>query len=165
MYTQLAADAWSVAADEGDKVWFTNTHMTLKATAESTGGAYGLVDARAPAGFGAPWHVHHREDEAFWVLEGRLTVKCGERTFTAGPGSFTFLPRNIPHGFVVEGDEPARILSMCAPGGLEGYFMAAGRAAETDDLPPMLPVDPGMLARVGADFGLEVLGPPLPPQG
>lgn len=54
MYTQLAADAWSVAADEGDKVWFTNTHMTLKATAESTGGAYGLVEARAPAGFGPP---------------------------------------------------------------------------------------------------------------
>jgi hypothetical protein len=43
--------------------------------------------------------------------------------------------------------------------------VAAGRPAETDDLPPIQPVDPGMLARVGADFGLEVLGPPLPPQG
>ena len=164
MYTQLAGEAWSVAAGDGETVWFTNTHVTLKATAEGTGGAYGLVEARAPAGFGTPLHVHHREDEGFWVLDGRLTVTCGEQTFSAEPGSFTFLPRDIPHGFVVEGDGPARILSMCAPGGLERFFVAAGRPAETADLPPAEPADPRTLARVGADFGVEVLGPPLQPQ-
>ena len=66
---------WSRAAGEGEAVWFTNTLMKLKATAESTGGAYGLVEAIAPAGFATPLHVHHREAEGFWVLEGELTVK------------------------------------------------------------------------------------------
>lgn len=105
-----------VAPGEGEAVWFTNNRMTLKATAETTGGAYGLVEALAPAGSGPPLHVHHREDETFWVLEGTLTVRCGERTFGAGPGSYVFLPRGIPHTFVVEGDSPARIVSISTPG-------------------------------------------------
>ena len=56
----------------------------------------------------------HREDEAFWLLEGHLTVRCGEKTFTTGPGSYTFLPRDIPHTFAVEGETPARLLSTAA---------------------------------------------------
>src|ERR671929_168065 len=77
-------------------------------------------------------HIHHREDEAFWLLEGRLTVRCGDSTFTAEPGSFTLLPRGVPHTFLVEGDTPARLLSICTPGGFERYFAAAGRPAEHD---------------------------------
>jgi hypothetical protein len=110
-------------------------------------------------------HVHHREDEAFWLLEGELTVRCGARTFTAEPGSFTFLPRGVPHSFVVEGDRPARLLSICAPGGFERYFAAAGRPAEHDGLPPQAPPDVALLRRVGEDFGLEIVGPPLAPRG
>jgi mannose-6-phosphate isomerase-like protein (cupin superfamily) len=108
--------ARNIPAGEGEAVWFTNNLMTLKATAQSTGGAYGLVEALAPAGSGPPVHVHHREDEAFWVLEGNLTVLCGEETFTAGPGSYTFLPRDIPHAFVVEGDSPRGFSRSARPG-------------------------------------------------
>jgi quercetin dioxygenase-like cupin family protein len=54
-----------------------------------------------PAGFGPPPHLHHREDEAFYVLEGQMTVTCGEQTWTATPGSFVLLPRGIPHAFTV----------------------------------------------------------------
>jgi mannose-6-phosphate isomerase-like protein (cupin superfamily) len=154
-----------MAAGEGHSVWFTNNLMVLKATGQSEGGAYGLVEAVAPAGSGPPLHVHHREDEAFWILEGHLTVRCGEQTFAAGPGSYTFLPRDVPHTFVVEGDVPARVLSICSPGGLEQYFVAAGRPAEGDGLPPAAPVDVALLARVGEDFGLEIIGPPMEPGG
>ncbi len=160
---EVRGGGWSQPAGAGEAVWFTNTLMTVKATAESTGGAYGLVEAVAPAGFGPPLHIHHREDEAFWVLEGRLTVRCGEDTFSAGPGSFTFLPRDVPHAFVVEDDAPARILSLCSPGGLERYFVAAGRPAERPELPAHEPVDVGLLARVGEAFGVEILGPPMAP--
>jgi mannose-6-phosphate isomerase-like protein (cupin superfamily) len=156
---------WNLPSGAGEAVWFTNTLMTIKATAESTDGAYGLIEAVAPAGVGPPLHIHHREDEAFWVLEGRLTARCGEETFTAGPGSFTFLARDVPHAFVVEGDAPARILSMCSPGGLERYFVQAGHPAARPELPPHEPVDVAMLARVGAAFGVEVLGPPMAPAG
>jgi mannose-6-phosphate isomerase-like protein (cupin superfamily) len=154
-----------VAAGEGEAVWFTQNRMTLKATAESTGGAFGLVEAVGPAGSSPPLHVHHREDESFWLLEGSLTVRCGDRTFSAGPGSFVFLPRGVPHTFVVEGDAPARLLSLCTPGGFEQYFVAAGRPAENDGLPPQGPPDVGLLRRVGEEFGLEIVGPPLAPSG
>ena len=155
--------AQNVPAESGEAVWFTVNRMTIKATAASTGGAFGLVEAIGPAGSSPPLHVHHREDESFWLLEGSLTVRCGDRTFSAEPGSFTFLPRGVPHTFVVEGDTPARLLSICVPGGFERYFADAGRPAEGDGLPPEAPLDVEMLARVGAEYGLEIVGPPLRP--
>jgi mannose-6-phosphate isomerase-like protein (cupin superfamily) len=157
--------ARNIPAAQGEAVWFTNNLMTIKATAQSTGGAYGLVEALAPAGSGPPLHVHHREDEAFWVLEGALTVRCGDQTFTAGLGSHTFLPRDIPHTFVVEKDSPARGLSICSPGGLERCFVASGRPAESPGRPPAGPIDVNLLVRVGQDFGVEILGPPMAPAG
>jgi mannose-6-phosphate isomerase-like protein (cupin superfamily) len=158
------ASGWSTPAGEGEVVWFTQNRMTIVATAESTGGAHGLTEAIGPAGSSPPLHVHHREDEAFWLLEGELTVRCGDRTFTAEPGSFTFLPRGVPHSFVVEGDRPAHLLSICTPGGFERYFAAAGRPAEDDGLPPQAPPDVALLRRVGEDFGVEIVGPPLAPR-
>jgi mannose-6-phosphate isomerase-like protein (cupin superfamily) len=154
-----------VTARAGERIWFTQNLMTFKATSETTGGAYSLMEAVAPAGSGPPLHVHHREDEAFWVLEGTLTIRCGEETFTAGPGSYTFLPRDVPHTFVVEGDAPARVISIATPGGLEGYFAAVGRPAETDGLPPAGPVDVAVLARIGEEYDVEILGPPMQPRG
>ena len=150
-----------VPAHAGPAVWFTSFRMTLKATAEQTGGAYGLVEGLAAPGSGPPLHVHTREDEAFWVLDGQLTVRCGDDTFSVGPGSFTFLPRGIPHTFLVEGDEMARILSICAPGGFEQFFVEAGRPAPEDGLPPAGPVDVAALARIGSQYGVQFVGPPL----
>ncbi len=157
--------AVTVRAGDGQTVWFTQNRMTLKATAETTGGAFGLVEAVAPAGSSPPLHVHHREDESFWVLDGELTVRCGERTLEAGAGSFVFLPRGVPHSFVVEADRPAHLLSLCVPGGFEQYFVAAGRRPEHDGMPPDEPPDVALLVRVGKQFGLEIVGPPLKPRG
>jgi mannose-6-phosphate isomerase-like protein (cupin superfamily) len=151
----------SISSSEGEAVWFTTNRMTIKATAELTGGAYGLVEGLAPAGSGPGLHVHSREDEAFWLLEGRLTVRCGEETFTAEPGSFTFLPRGVPHTFHVEGDTPARLLSICSPAGFERFFADAGRPAEGDGLPPAAPPDLELVSRVGAEYGVHFVGPPL----
>ena|SRR5579875_2216397 len=158
-----ASAPWQVLAREGQAVWFTNNLMVLKATSESTGGAYGLVEALAPPGSGPPLHVHRREDEAFWILEGDLTVRCGDQTFAAGPGSYTFLPRGIPHTFAVEGSSPARILSVCSPGGFEQYFVEAGQPAVGSELPPAAPVDVALLTRVGRNYNVEILGPPMAP--
>ncbi len=71
--------------------------MTFKASGEDTGGAYSLTDSVVPPGGGPPLHIHHREDEAFWVLEGELEVTVGETTFRAGAGSFVHLPKATPH--------------------------------------------------------------------
>jgi mannose-6-phosphate isomerase-like protein (cupin superfamily) len=139
--------------------------MTVKATAETTGGAFGLLETLLAPGFSPPLHVHHAEDESFWVLEGHLTMRCGEQTFRAEPGSFVFLPRHVAHTFVVEGNAPARLLTLITPGGGEGFFVAGGRPAEREGLPPAARPDIEALKRVSAQYNAEILGPPMAPTG
>jgi mannose-6-phosphate isomerase-like protein (cupin superfamily) len=154
---------FAIAAGEGETTWFQPNRMTVKATAETTGGAFGLVESWVPAGSSPPLHVHRREEESFWVLEGRLRFRCGDREFPAGPGSFVFLPRDVPHTFVVEGDEDARLLTLLTPGGGEGFFLDAGRTPEGPELPPPGPPDVVKLKQVAALYGAEIVGPPLAP--
>src|SRR5215472_9858049 len=100
----------------------------LKASRASTGGSLTLLESRlrhVPA-----LHIHAYEDESFYILDGSLTVTCGREVFQAGPRSFVFLPRQVPHTFHPDGDE-ATVLLMGTPGGLDEYFrdlrLAAGR--------------------------------------
>lgn len=158
-----ADKAFFLKPGEGPAIWFLRNRMTVKATAQSTGGAYGLVESWIAPGFSPPLHVHHREDEAFYVLEGDLTMRCGDRTFRAGPGAFVFLPRDVPHSFVVEGDTPARMLTLLSPGGGEGLFIDGGRPPAHDGLPPAEPPDIEALRRVSARYGAEIVGPPMAP--
>jgi quercetin dioxygenase-like cupin family protein len=71
--------------------------VTLLASAEQTGGLFGLMEGVLAKGAEPPPHVHHREDESFFVLEGSLVVRVGDEVFSASPGSFVFCPRNVPH--------------------------------------------------------------------
>jgi mannose-6-phosphate isomerase-like protein (cupin superfamily) len=160
-----AEQASFVEPGEGHAVWFLRNRVTIKATAGSTGGAYGLFESLIAPGFSPPLHVHHREDEAFWVLDGEVSMRCGDRTFRAPAGSFVFLPRDVPHTFVVEGDTPVRMLTLLTPGGGEAFFLEAGRRPEHDGLPPAAPPDIATLQRVGAKFGSEIVGPPMAPLG
>ena len=158
-----ADQALVLSPGEGDAVWFLRNRMTIKATAETTNGGFGLVETEIAPGFSPPLHVHHREDEAFYVLEGELTMKCGERMFRATAGSFVWLPRDVPHTFVVEGGKPARMLTLLTPGGGERIFIEGGRPAEHEGLPPAAPLDIARLQAVNARYGAEIVGPPLAP--
>ncbi len=161
MSARTADDAHFIAAGEGQATWFLTNRMTMKATAQMTNGAFGLVESLIAPGFSPPLHVHHREDESFYVLEGEVTMRCGDRTFQAMPGAFVFLPRGVPHTFVVEGDKPARMLTLMTPGGGEAFFPEAGRPAEREGLPPAAPPDIEGLKRAGALFESEIVGPPM----
>lgn len=101
---------------------------TFKGTTENTGGAL-LFEACVPPQSGPLPHIHHREDEAFYVLEGDIEVLEGDRTFVAGAGSFVFLPRGVVHGFKNVGAQPARMLIMATPAGLEKFFEEVGQPA------------------------------------
>jgi mannose-6-phosphate isomerase-like protein (cupin superfamily) len=150
--------------DGAETVWFLATRMAVLATAETTAGALGLVEQLVPAGFSPPLHVHSREDELFYVIDGRVTCLVGDRRFEAGPGSFVFLPRDIPHSFVVEGDAPARILELVLPGGLERFHVEAGRPVEGPGLPPPAPPDIAKLEQHAARYGVRTVGPPMSPR-
>ncbi|MDQ6636426.1 MAG: AraC family ligand binding domain-containing protein, partial [Candidatus Dormibacteraeota bacterium] len=88
----------------------------------------------------------------------------GDRRFEAGPGSFVFLPRDIPHSFVVEGDAPAKILELVLPGGFERFHIEGGRPAEGPGLPPPAPPDIAKLDRLTDSYGLRFVGPPMSPR-
>ena len=160
-----AAQPYASLAGEGEVTWFQPNRMEIKATAEATGGAYGLVESWIRAGSSPPLHVHHREDEAFFVLEGRVRFRCADRDIVGGPGSFVFLPRDVPHTFVVEGDEDAHMLTLLSPGGGERFFIEGGRAPEGPELPPPGAPDVAKLRELGPRFGNEILGPPIAPEG
>lgn len=102
-------------ADEGVPGYGSDT----KAAKSSTGGLLTLIESRTTGG--APMHVHQNEDECFYVIEGALIVTCGEESYKAGPRSFVYLPRGIPHGWDVVGEE-ATILMITVPGMLEEFL-------------------------------------------
>jgi mannose-6-phosphate isomerase-like protein (cupin superfamily) len=91
----------------------------IKASAASTGGSLTLIESRIQGG--PPRHVHAHEDESFYVLDGNLSVSCGDDIFEAGPRCYVFLPRGVPHHFnTISG--PATVLLIVTPGGIEAYF-------------------------------------------
>ncbi|QJY47530.1 cupin domain-containing protein [Pseudonocardia broussonetiae] len=145
----------------GDAWWFLDTRMTVKADRTSTGGAYTLLEFAAPQGFGPPRHVHGAEDEAFLVLTGALHVECGDDAFDVAPGGFVFLPRAVPHAFVVSSAEPVRALQITSPGGFEEFVAAVGSRADGPGLPPPSVPDVPRLAAASARFGTDIVGPPL----
>jgi quercetin dioxygenase-like cupin family protein len=134
----------------------------IRATAEMTNGAFGLAEHWSmPPGFASPYHTHHLEDEAFYVLEGTLAVVCGGEWMTAGPGAFVFGPREIPHGFKVVGDTPVRMLLLCSPGGFEKFILELSEPANVGA--PPSPPDMGKLMATAAKYHIDILGP-LPEQ-
>ena len=137
---------------------------TIKATKEQTGGRYTLVEILAPEGYPGVLHVHHAEDEGFWILEGELTVYVGDQTIKVHPGLFLFGPRGVPHAFTVE-KGPARLLFGSSPAGFEDLIREMGEPARKLTIPPQPEEPPGeaemrQMAIIAAKYGNEILGPP-----
>lgn len=153
---------YALPAGEGRAIWFLGTRMTVKAGAAETGGAFTLVEQELPPGFAPPPHIHHQEDEAFYILDGSLTVRCGEETWEAGAGTFVYLPRGVPHGFSVQpSEQPARLLQLTTPAGFELFAADVGRPAEAPGLPPPAAPDVENLLAAFRRYHLELAdGPP-----
>lgn len=146
--------------ETGPTISFLGTLMKLRAAGDQTRGNFGLIEQVLPPGFTPPLHVHHREDEAFYLLEGEATFVCGDERVNAGPGSFVFFPRDIPHWFRIEGDRPARLLQFNFPAGLENFFQEAGEAVEEGQTAPAGAPNIEKMAAAAPRFQLEILGPP-----
>jgi uncharacterized RmlC-like cupin family protein len=88
-------------------------------------------------------HVHHREDEAFWILDGEVTLQVGDETIEASAGDYAFGPREIPHRYTA-GSNGCRMLFICTPGGFEGLVMDMSEPAASRTLPPQTEQPPDM---------------------
>ncbi len=148
-------------------VWYMGALFSILAAAEDTDGRFGLMETISPKGLEPPRHVHHREDEGFYVIEGEITFYVGEETQEAGPGTFVFVPRGVPHSFTL-GSDVIRMLVTVTPGGLEEHFrdprFSEPARALTLPPPPAGPPDLAAFAEDLARYGVQILGPPGPPK-
>lgn len=137
-----------------DVRWFLGQRTWLRATAAQTAGMVGLIEQVMTAGGGSPFHVHHNEDESFYVIDGEVRFFSGDRSWVLGPGGFAFLPREIPHGFRVEGSTTARLLVQVTPAGFENFV-----AELSTPEPPTGPPDMDKLIQTAQQYGVDILGP------
>jgi quercetin dioxygenase-like cupin family protein len=149
----------AVGQDEGEARWWLGMLAVIKATAADTGGQMTIVEVTIPSGFAAPLHVHHWEDEAFWLLEGSATFEVGGTTIEANAGDYLFGPRDIPHRFTA-GDAGCRMLFICTPGGFEELVIAMSEPAASRTLPPPSDEEPDRerIAAIARTYGNELLG-------
>ena len=155
-YTPTNTPGHSIGTGEGERIWIVGDTMTLKATGESTGGNLVLIENLTAPGGGPPPHIHTREDEFFYVLDGTFEIRIGDELHAVGAGGYAYVPRGTVHNFRNTAATPSRLLVGFTPAGMEGFFREAGRPATDDG--PAPPVDADEIARTIAaapKYGLE----------
>ena len=146
-----------------ESVWYCGWLLTFLATSEDTQGRFALIEGVTRKGNVPPPHIHTREDETFYILEGEMTAWIGGQKFKGTPGTVIFGPRNVMHSFEIH-SELIRMLLLLTPAGLEGYFKECSVPAPALTLPPPAEVpyvDIQELLAVGARYGLEGASPRL----
>lgn len=141
-----------LARGEGRAQNVLGDRQMVKVTGADTDGTFALVENHNPPGVGIPPHIHHREDELFYVIDGQVEFTLDGEPVVGEAGTTVFLPKGTPHAFRVVGDVPARMLTLLVPAGLEGLF------EELAALPPG-PPDPDMVASLATPYGIEFLPP------
>ncbi|SRR6266571_2013669 len=159
MQNKTGDRVYSLTDGEGEAYWFVGALIQVKGATAETEGQLAMLDQTMPPGYVVPRHIHHREDEAWYLLEGSMTFFCGEHAIEALKGSWIFAPRGIAHTFKV-GADGARALTLSFPSGFADFVAEMGEPAPTLTLPAPGPVDEKRLAEVAARHGIEIIGPP-----
>jgi quercetin dioxygenase-like cupin family protein len=161
--TEAERGTVGVYPNGGRSIWLLGMLIRFNAVSEETGGEYSLFEATVPPRLGAPPHIHHREAEAFYVLEGEFEFVKGEGAVRANAGDFLHVPRGVAHGFTNVGQGPARFLAILTPGGIHEQLLAAlGEPAQAETLPPPPagPPDARRFAEIARRYDMEFLPPP-----
>lgn len=143
-----------------DALWFMNDLARIHVRGEQVGGRLSIVEFIAPPGDMPPLHRHLREDELFYVVDGRMAVHQPRLRQEGERGSAMFAERGVPHAYEVLGDAPATFLVIATPAGFEDFVTEVARAAENLHLPDPSEPDPEKMAAVALRYGIELLGPP-----
>lgn len=144
------------APHEGRMICIVGDVYRFLATGEETDNRFAQWEATVPPGGGPPPHVHQREEESFYVLEGQITFRLGDQRIVAGPGMFANIPPGQLHSFKNETDQPVRMIIQVVPAGLEKMFFEVGQPLNADGSVPAMPEDeiPRLLA-AASRYGIE----------
>jgi len=145
----------------GRALWHLGALMTFKALGSETNGQFWALEGLADHNMAVPLHAHSHEDEMWYVIEGTIRFTVGDEVRDAGPGTFAYIPRGLPHTFQVL-SETARWFGVGTPAGLDEWFFETGEPALSLTLPPppAAPPDIEMIVASLRDYGTETLGPP-----
>jgi mannose-6-phosphate isomerase-like protein (cupin superfamily) len=141
-------------------LWLIDNLIYIHIDGSAGGGTVSVCESRGARGNMPPLHVHRRDDESFYVIEGELALFVGDERLTLGAGQAALAPRDVPHSYRVE-SERARWLTINTPAGFDSFVREVAEPAPADELPPPgRPLDAALLARAAAKVGIEILGPP-----
>lgn len=149
-------NAIHVSSGDGRAFWGPGDRYTFLVTGSGSNGACFIVHCVVPPGGGPPPHIHGREDEFFYLIDGRLSVEVGGTTFEASAGDLVTARRGIPHNYRNVGEENATMLAIFTPAGMEGWFEEVLDPADRIGLAP--PPTPELIARMlaaGPKYGVE----------
>jgi mannose-6-phosphate isomerase-like protein (cupin superfamily) len=132
--SSAASAAFVVEAEGGERLRFGDVEVVIKASGDETGGAFALFEESDPVD--TPLHVHEREDELFYVIEGEHIFQVGDEQFRVGAGGLVFAPRGVPHAQRRAVPRTGRILVFTAPAGLEGFFRELAEADRAGQIGP-----------------------------
>jgi mannose-6-phosphate isomerase-like protein (cupin superfamily) len=149
-----------VRLERARPLWFIDNLVHVHIDGDASGGRLALSDERGRRGDMPPLHVHHRDDEAFYVLDGELSLFVAGEQLVLATGQAALAPRGVPHSYRVESEE-AHWLVITTPAGFESFVREVAEPAAAEELPPAgRPRDPAVLAQAAARVGIEILGPP-----
>jgi len=132
--------------------------MDFKVTGEETAGSFCVIELTAYPHNGPSPHIHHREDESFYVLDGNFSFLLGDRTIEAGPGFFCRVPKGTVHRYDNVGTKPGKVLVILTPAGFEKFFAEIGKPVASL-IGPTGPPDAESIAQllaIAPKYGLEV---------
>jgi len=152
------AQAFALDKDQGKPFWFTDSLFTVKLSGAETGNQLTVIEAMFPAGQITPLHVHHAEDEAWYVLEGEVMFQAAGESLKATTGSFVFGPKDVAHGFRV-GDAGAKMLVFTWPSDFEKFVEEFGEPARELTLPMPQPINIPRLLSLAPKYHFEVIPP------
>lgn len=137
-----------VPAGQGLCLQYGGQTMHVKLAAAQSDGELTVIEDVIPPDSGPPLHVHEKENESYYVLEGEFEFVCGEDHVSGGPGTYVFAPRGLPHRYKNIGTSPGRILFAFTPAGIEGFF--AELAAQTE-------LNPQIMTEIAGRYGISML--------
>ncbi|MCZ4602392.1 cupin domain-containing protein [Streptomyces sp. Lzd4kr] len=128
-----------VSATSGEGIYLVGDTYSVLLSSEETSGKMGMIEALVPAEAGPPPHTHHNEDECFILVEGRLEVTAGDQTYEVGPGGVVYIPQGTSHKYRnLSKTDPAKMIAIFAPAGMEEMFREIGRPGTRGQLAPPL---------------------------
>jgi quercetin dioxygenase-like cupin family protein len=155
----------ATVVDAKKHVWFLDTFVTIRVSAEDGEDRISILEHRAPFGDSPPLHIHHTEDEVFHVLEGEIYFKIDQQEHRLSAGDFLFAPKGVPHSYRIESPQGGHWLTVNVGGDFERLVRAMARPAERLELPePASAPTPEAiqaLTDAAAQCGIELVGPPL----